>query len=333
MQQFHPVQRLVKINHRRRYIGNLRVHKGIGQRINMAVAVLPTPFLRRFRVEQHLPHGGQAVGVQEHMLGAAQPDAPGAHGQRLTGVGGRVGVGHHPQLAGLVGPPEQHVGLRQVLQPRVHRSQLAGVHLPQRAVHADPVSLPDGMAVAAHLLQFQVNLHPLAAHDAGFAQAAGDHRGVAGDPAPAGDHSGGGDDAVNVVGLGFRAHQYDLFPPPGQVFGNVGVEAHPPRRGPRRRARAGRHQPFLHLGRRQVGGELRHQQLRDFLRVNPLEGLLPVNHPLAHHVHRRLHRRQRGALGVARLQQVEPPLLDGELHVLHVAVVLFQVVGQRQQFL
>ena len=68
LEQLHPVQGLVKVHHRRRYVRNLRVHKGIGQRVNVAVAVFPPPFLRRLRVQQHLAHGGQAVGVEEHML-------------------------------------------------------------------------------------------------------------------------------------------------------------------------------------------------------------------------------------------------------------------------
>ena len=37
--------------------------------------------------------------LEEHMLGAAEPDAVGAEGERLAGVGRRVGVGAHFQSA------------------------------------------------------------------------------------------------------------------------------------------------------------------------------------------------------------------------------------------
>ena len=54
--------------------------------------------------EDHLPHGGDALGIEEHVLGAAEPDAFGAEVARGARVERRVGVGPHPQLARGVGP-------------------------------------------------------------------------------------------------------------------------------------------------------------------------------------------------------------------------------------
>ena len=51
----------------------------------------------------HLAHGNNPVGVEEHMLGAAEPDAFGAEFARLGRVRRRVGIGadlHAPQAVG-----------------------------------------------------------------------------------------------------------------------------------------------------------------------------------------------------------------------------------------
>ena len=48
-----------------------------------------------------------AVALEEHVLGAAEPDALGAEVAAATRVVRRVGVGAHPEVAHLVGPPMQ----------------------------------------------------------------------------------------------------------------------------------------------------------------------------------------------------------------------------------
>ena len=62
--------------------------------------------------QDHLAHGDDAALVEEHMLGAAEPDAVGAEGARLAGVGRRVGIGAHPHAADLVGPAHQRGEVR-----------------------------------------------------------------------------------------------------------------------------------------------------------------------------------------------------------------------------
>ena len=67
--------------------------------------------------------------------------------------------------------------------------------------------------------------------------------------------------------------------------------------------------------------EARVQELVELGRVDPRDGLLPLDQPFRRHVDRALDRRRRRPLRRARLEEVEPALLDGELDVLHVAVV------------
>ena len=65
--------------------------------------------------EDHLAHGDDAVLVEEHMLGAAEPDAVGAEGARLARIGRRVGIGPHPHAAKLIGPAHQRDEVRRQL--------------------------------------------------------------------------------------------------------------------------------------------------------------------------------------------------------------------------
>ena len=51
-------------------------------------------------------------------------------------------------------------------------------------------------------------------------------------------------------------------------------------------------------------------------------GLLFVDHPLVHQVAGDLEGSGRGALAVAGLQHVELAVLHGELHILHIVIVI-----------
>ena len=62
--------------------------------------------------EDHLAHRADAVGIEEHVLGAAEADAFGAELERDARVVRRVGIGAHLQLAHLVGPAHQRARTR-----------------------------------------------------------------------------------------------------------------------------------------------------------------------------------------------------------------------------
>ena len=57
--------------------------------------------------QDHLAHRDDAVGFEEHVLGAAQADAFGAELARRGGIGRRVGIGADLQAAHFVGPAHQ----------------------------------------------------------------------------------------------------------------------------------------------------------------------------------------------------------------------------------
>ena len=78
-----------------------------------------------------------------------------------------------------------------------------------------------------------------------------------------------------------------------------------------------------------IGVELRMQEKVDLVRLDPHHRLLAADQALVDHVDGDAHLGLGGPLAVAGLQQPELALLDGELHVLHVAVVLLEAAGDR----
>ena len=63
----------------------------------------------------------------------------------------------------------------------------------------------------------------------------------------------------------------------------------------------------------------------DIFRLNAEDGFFLGDQLFIRHVHGDFKRGRRGALAGAGLQHVELPVFDGELHVLHIAVVLLQL--------
>ncbi len=88
--------------------------------------------------EDHLAHGEDAVGIEEHVLGAAEPDALGAEFARGAGIERGLGVGADLEPADLVGPFHQRAEIAG--QFRLNRRHRARDHLAGRAVEGDPVA-------------------------------------------------------------------------------------------------------------------------------------------------------------------------------------------------
>ena len=75
------------------------------------------------------------------------------------------------------------------------------------------------------------------------------------------------------------------------------------------------------------------QKLVELLRIDAQHRFFLGDQALVHHVHGDAHGRRTGALAVARLQHVELAVLDGELEILHVAIVLLQAGGDFAELL
>ena len=273
----------------------------------------------------HALHLRLAVGGHEHVLGAAQADALGAEGARAARVLGRVGVGAHAERAQLVAPAEQRVEARVDLgrdERDVVERDGAG-----RAVDRDQVALVQDALADAHLAGVQVDVQVAGAGDRRAAHAAGHERRVRGLAALGGEDALGGVEAGDVVGLGERPHEDDRATVLGRGDGvRRGEDDGALGRARRGGDAAGDDLVAARRGRRS-GAAARAASARRSSR-SPAAG---VSRPSLDRVDREAHGGLRGALGVARLQHVQAPLLDRELGVLHVAVVALERAQDLEQ--
>ena len=270
----------------------------------------------------HLADGGDTVAVEEHMLSAAQADTLGAQRAGAGGVGGGVGIGADLQPAELVGPGHDaaeiaaHIG--------VHGGHSAVVDITGGAVQAHPVALVVGLACQGKLLVGLVHVDGAAAGYAALTHAAGHNSRVGGHTAADGQDALSGLHALDVLGRGLQTNQNHLLAPGSPLLGVLGVE-HDLAAG----SAGGGGQCLAHRlgGLQRLGVELGMQQGIQVAGVDHGHGLLLGDHALVHQVAGDLQRGGSGTLTVAALQHVQLAVLHGELHILHIAVVILQDIA------
>ena len=270
--------------------------------------------------EDHFAHRENAVGVEKHVLGAAEPDALGSEGARGLGVARRFRVGAHAEPPRLVGPAHQprkaagHLGL--------DSRDFSRHHLAGAAVDGDPVSRRECPPVGKHHLVFRVDPHRPGAGHAGPPHAARNHRRMARHAAPRREDTARRMHSVNVLGTGLATHQDDRLPFRGRLLGGIGGKDDPAGG----RAGRGRQAARDHVAVG-IGIERRMQQLLQSSRLDPHDCLFRPDGPLVHEVDSDLQRGLGGALPRAGLEHPQLPGLDRELDVLHVAEMVLQPVA------
>ena len=272
----------------------------------------------------HLDHHRQPLAGVEHALRAAQADAPGAVLDGHPGHLGGVAVGHDLEPGLFVGPAEQ--GVQFVRELRRQGRNLAQIDVAVGAVDGDDVALAQDDVADPGQPRPAVDGDALGAGDAGLAHAAGDHGGVRGLAAAAGQDALGGEEAVDVLRLGLLAYQDHLLAGTAEHLGLVGVE-HAAAAGGAGRGRQALGQRRLAV----VRVEARMQELLQQGGIDPQQRLVLADQPLGVHFDRGAHHGGGVHLAVAGLQAVEHAFLDGVLVVLHLAVMRFQLVAQFDQ--
>ena len=199
-------------------------------------------------------------------------------------------------------------------------------HLAGAAVDGDDVALAEGRAHRHQRAGLVVDAQRAGAADAGLAHAARHDRGVAGHAAARGQDAVRGMHAVDVLRAGLDAHQDHLPAERLQLLGLLRGEDDLAGRGARRGGQAA-----AITSRSAFGSMVGCSSWSSERRVDAGDRLLARDQPLGRHVDGDLQRRLGGALAGARLQHPELAALDGELEVLHVAVVLLEPVGDRDE--
>jgi len=267
----------------------------------------------------HLADGGDTVSLEEHMLGAAEADALGAELDRLRGIVRVIGVGADAQTAILVRPA--HDAAELAADGGVDRGDCAVVDVAGGAVDGEPVALVVDLAGELELLVLLIHLDVAAAGDAALAHAARHDGRVGGHAAADGQDALRGLHALNVLGRGLETDEHDLLaallPRLGVLGGEDDLAAGRAGRGGQRLADNG---GLLE----DLGIELGMEQRVERAGLDHGDGFLLVDHALVHEVAGDLESGGGGALAVTGLEHIELSVLDGELHILHIAVMILK---------
>jgi len=267
----------------------------------------------------HFTEGGNSVGFEEHVLGTAEANALSAQLAGLLGVGGSVGVGADLKGSVLVGPGHDAAELAGDLS--VNGGDDAVVDLTGGAVDGDIVALVVGLTGESELLVFLVHVDLAATGDTAGAHAAGDNSGVRGHAATDCEDALGGLHAGDVLGRGLETDKNDLFASGVPGFGVLSGEDDLAAGG------AGGSAQTLAGGNgclKSLSVELGVEQSVKVSGVDHGNSLLFGDHALVNEVAGDLKSGLGGTLAVSGLKHVELAGLNGELHVLHVSVVIFK---------
>ena len=267
----------------------------------------------------HLAECRDALRLKEHVLGTAQADAFCAQLLRLLGVGGGVGIGAHAQLAIFIG--QRHDAAELTGDLGVHGGDDAVIDIAGAAVDGDAVALVEGLAAQRELPILLVHHDIAAAGNTAGTHAAGNHSRVGGHAAAHGQNALGDLHAGDILGRGLQADQDHLF-----LAGGPGLSVLSGEDNLAAGSSGGSAQALADGGRglQHLGVELGMQQGIQVPGIDHGHGLLLVDHALVQQVAGDLQRGLGGTLAVTGLEHVELAVFHGELHVLHIPVVILQ---------
>ena len=275
--------------------------------------------------QDHLAHSGNARGIKEHMLRAAQANAFCTKIARRLRIQWRFGVGADFHPATGIGPDHQRAKITHQL--RLQRRDFTRHHFSGGTIKRDDIAFMQRPSGDAQRFARGINLKAASTRYARTAHATCDNRRMARHAATCGQNAGCGVHAVNVFWAGFNAHQNDglaaLFP----FVGSVGVK-HNFARSCAGRRRQARGQHIAHS----IGIQRRVQQLVQRHRVHPQDSLVRGDEASVGHIDRDFQRCLRGALARSGLQHPQFFTLNGEFNILHIAIMRFEDIEHARQF-
>ena len=253
------------------------------------------------------------------MLGTAQADTFSTQFTSLSGIFGSISVGADLQGSELVSP--SHYTAESTCDGSVYRCDLAGIDVTGGTVDGDIVSLVELLTCQCELLILLVHGNIAAAGYTAGSHAAGNHCSVRGHAAAHGQDTLSGLHAGNILGRSLQTNQNHLLascvPSLGILSGKYHLAA----------GSAGRCTQTLaqRSGSLQgCGVKLGMQQRIQVAGVDHGHRLCLCLVALIYQVTGNLQSSLGSSLTVTALQHVQLLVLNGELHILHIMVVVLQ---------
>ena len=262
-------------------------------------------------------------GIEEHMLRTAEADALCAECGSLFCVLGGIRVGSDVERLVFIRHLHDAAEVTAVGICGNGRDQ-AIVNVTGGTVEGEDVAFLIQLALEGELFVFLVHLDVAAAGDAARTHAARNDRRVRGLTAAHRKDTLRELHALDIFGGRFETDENDLLALLALFDGVLSREDDGTCRRAGRSCDALADDVFLVRLFERLGVELRVKEHIERLRVDLHERFLLGDHALVDEVARDLDRRRSRALAVTRLQHIELLVLDGELHILHIAVVIFK---------
>ena len=271
----------------------------------------------------HFAECADPCGIEEHMLGTAKTDALRAERSRLLCILGRIGIRSDAERLVLVRKLHDAAEVTRI-GICGNGGDEAVVDGTRGAVEGQDVALLEQLAREHELLVLLIHLDIAAAGDAAGTHAARDDCRVRGLTAADGEDALRELHAFDVLGRGLEADEDDLLALLACLDGVLR------RKDDGARGSAGGSGDTLAddvvlVGILQcLGIELRVKEHIERLRVDLHERFLLGDHALVDEVAGDLDRSGSRTLAVTRLEHIEFLVLDGELHILHIVIVVLE---------
>ena len=259
------------------------------------------------------------VAFKEHVLGTAQTDTFGAQLTSLLSVGGGVGIGADFQTTILVSPA--HYAAQFASDGGVHSGDDAVVDVTGGTIDGDIVAFVEFLATQGELLVFFIHGDFRAAGYAAGAHTTSHNGSVRGHTTTNGQNALRSFHTGDVFRRGFQTNQNYLFASSVPFFSIFCSEDDLTASSTRRSAQA-----LAHGGSslQSSSVELRVQQGVQVSGVDHQNSFFFGAHAFVHQIAGDLQRSLSSSLTVTGLEHEQFAVFHGELHVLHVAVVIFQ---------
>ena len=268
--------------------------------------------------QDHLLEPVDTTVAEEHVLGATEADAFGAHVDCHRGIAGAVGIRAHLDFAQAIDPRHQLPVFRR--HRGIDQLHVALVDLAGGAVECDVVAFLEVPPVDAQAFLRVIDRQRIASDDTALAPTAGDHGSVAGLAAGLRQDAAGRVHAADILRAGFLADQNHPVLSCG-CFGRIGGEINSTRGSAGHGIDTCCQQGFAAIGGTDARVDLRIEESLDVFGFDAADGLGFLDQAFLDHVDSDLEGCHWRALAAACLQHVERAFLDSKLDVLHVTVM------------